>query len=83
MSPVGKYRRLMRRDRLPASSRAVFSSDLRDDDYPERHSATWAREPAQSQHHPRISVAAIWAPIRGARLPAYSIRSFAFASSRM
>src|SRR5216684_3610088 len=36
---------MLRSTGLPASSRQVFSSDLRDDDYPERRSATWAREP--------------------------------------
>jgi hypothetical protein len=39
------------------SSRQVFSSDFPDDDYPERRSATWAREPAQPQHYPLISLA--------------------------
>jgi hypothetical protein len=33
-------------------SREVFSSDFPDDNYPERRSATWAREPAQPQRYP-------------------------------
>src|SRR5260370_27711501 len=36
---------MLRSTGLPASSRQVFGSDLREDDYLERRSATWAREP--------------------------------------
>src|SRR5207253_1767683 len=42
--------------RLISESRQVFSSDLPDNDQPERRSATWAREPAQPQHYPLISL---------------------------